>query len=311
MTHHDIPEDDHFNMSFGKKDADADYAKDILEQRLDSLGWKVTLMAIIIPCLIGIIVVIGYFSIRQQVTTFQDSGSATVKEISGTMEARVAEIKAAQTALAQKVDKALPAVEKNTQAIDKAARNINSLISTSKKTTQADDDMKKELSALSTETKRLASELAALSGRTKTLTEGIDGLKAELKRIDTEKAGRAELERVLSHNEQTYTQKLDAAVAKLEKRIQDLEKRIARITQPAPSAAPAPAQNTTPPRAPQVPRGLRKSLCRTDSNAVGAPDPAFDGRSVSSIFNQRPSKPSWLRCGGCLPEYPLPENRSG
>ena len=246
MTHHDIPEDDHFNMSFGKKDADADYAKDILEQRLDSLGWKVTLMAIVIPCLIGIIVVIGYFSIRQQVTTFQDSGSATVKEISGTMEARVAEIKAAQTALAQKVGKALPAVDKNTQAIDKAARNITSLTSTARKTTQAADTMQKELSALSAETKRLSSELAALSGRLKTLTEGIDGVKAELKRLDTEKAGRAELERVLSHNEQTYTQKLDAAVAKMEKQIQDMEKRIARITQPAPAASPAPAQSTTP-----------------------------------------------------------------
>ena len=247
MTHHDIPEDDHFNMSFGKKDVDADYAKDILEQRLDSLGWKVTLMAIIIPCLIGIIVVIGYFSIRQQVTSFQNTGSETVKEISGTMEARVAEINAAQTALAQKVDKVLPAVEKNTQAIDKAARNITSLTSTANKATQTADSMKKEISALSAETKHLASEFATLSGRIKSIQEGIDGVKAELKRIDTEKVGRAELERVLSHNEQTYTRKLEAAVAKLEKRIQDLEKRIARITQPAP----APAKSFSPRQSPR------------------------------------------------------------
>ncbi|MFZ5562570.1 MAG: hypothetical protein ACOZBW_00850 [Thermodesulfobacteriota bacterium] len=247
---HPFPEDEDndFEMSFGKKDGDADYAKDLLEQRLDSMSWKVTLMAIVIPCLIGIIVVIGYFSIRQQVTTFQDTGSATVKEISGTMEAQVTALKKEYGLLAQRVEKTLPTVEKNAAAIDRAVKNLSATTATANKLTQATDAMQKDLAALTAETRRLAGELSTLTGQLKTAQETVAGFKAGLTKLETEKAGRNELERVLSNNEQTYTQKLEAAVAKLEQRIRDLEKRVSQLSQAGsaakPPAAAAPAATT-------------------------------------------------------------------
>lgn len=243
MTHRFPEEEDNdFEMSFGKKDAaDADYAKGILEQRLDSMGWKVTLMAIIIPCLLGIIVVIGYFSIRQQVTMFQDSGSATVKEISGTMEAQVTALKKEYALLAQRVDKTLPAVERNSLAIDKAVKNISAVTATAGKLTQTTDATQKELSALTAETKRLAAEAAALPGRLKALQDAVDGFKAGLTKLETDKAGRNELERVLSSN----AQKMEAATTKFEQRIRELERRVSQLSQPAPAAKPPAATSGT------------------------------------------------------------------
>lgn len=119
-------EDQEFNVDFDQKEQDDAYAREILEQKVDSLGWKVALTAIIVPCLIGVIVVIGYFHIQKQVKDFRSTGAAEVRELTNDLEAKVNVLEARQQKLNAKITDVPPAIEKNANAIDAAEKRARS-----------------------------------------------------------------------------------------------------------------------------------------------------------------------------------------
>lgn len=217
---------------FGKSDQDADYIR-IIEGRLDSLGWKVALISIVLPCLIAIVVVMGYFSIRQKVTEFQDSGAATVRKLSNSMEERMAALQKSHDALSGRVEQAARAIKKNSGLLARAQRDIRSVGAEGRKIAKNVGAVKKDVGRLfndvgklSNDVGRLSKDLALLDGRVNKLQNAVDGLRAQLDGLDKEKAGRDELERVLSNNTQTYKKELDAAVKELGIKIKALEKRL-------------------------------------------------------------------------------------
>ncbi len=61
---------------------------DILEQRVEKLGTKVTLIAILFPVLIGVIFTVAYFDIKKRVYTMQDTGVERLAKLSEELESK-------------------------------------------------------------------------------------------------------------------------------------------------------------------------------------------------------------------------------
>lgn len=246
-----------FNVSFDKKEPDSEHAREFLEGKVDSLRWKVLLLSIIVPCLIAVIVVVGYFSIQEKVINFRDIGTTEVQQLSHILETRMADLSRQQQTLQSQVEGVLPQTKDNRTDIKNIQYNLN----ISKKSRE---NLKQRLTELEEAKAPLDNRVAVLSQSAEKTTERIAVFKEELRALQAtaesiikEKANRDELERVVAAYEQKLLKKIDTLSAGLENQIATLARKLptsktsstSTPTPPPPtSAGPSnPPEATSPP----------------------------------------------------------------
>jgi predicted nucleic acid-binding Zn-ribbon protein len=102
--------------------------------RLDSLSLKVTLIAIIMPCLIGIVMVFGYLDMNRRVSLFKDTGSQEVRSASKDMERMVSSLQVKnarmEKLLAEELGKLKTRLATLETKISKARKDVDFITST-------------------------------------------------------------------------------------------------------------------------------------------------------------------------------------
>lgn len=277
----------HFKIGTDEENPDTLLQAEISDQRVDKLSQRVTVIAILIPCIVILIMVFGYFDIKKRFVAIQGSGEKEVKSLSKNIESSYSSLSVQFAKLDKTVQEKITGIEEQAGGLQKDLKNIHNSL----KSLYASKSSRKELKILIGKLDKkfavIEKNINALAAAIKNLdnkinqnfteiNEAVSGSKAETTEVKQQVAALAEsmidrkdLEIALKAEQQSYQQhmadlstdvKKNVAMARvkikeLEKRLSALEKRpIPAPEPPAPSApqptpATAPAQPSKPPAA--------------------------------------------------------------
>ena len=256
---------------------DSIYISDAENLRIEKLSTRVTLVAVLIPCLLVIVLVIAYLDIKNRVVNTQNTGSMGVQNLSKDLESRFSNLSLKQAKIedqladqAKALETANAAMQVNlkktttalTQRID-GKLDQSALTALSKKMGASIAGLQKETADLSAAFSKFDEELAA---QILVMAEGLkkdQGRLAEIEqktqRLDSEKLSRDSmnlalgLERLgLQEMVKDRIREVDKKLAAMNSQLSLLNQRLdtlARQAGPAPtaSAAPKPSGPTVPP----------------------------------------------------------------
>ena len=251
--------------------------------RIEKLSTRITLVAVLIPCLLVVVLTVAYLDIKHRVISTQNTGSMGVQNLSKDLDSRFSSLSLRQA----KIDEQMAA---NTAAIDTATAalkvNLKKGIDEINKAVAAKADQS-ELQALA---KKTGSELSALHKSADELNAAFDKFDEELagqilriaetlkndqdrlenvekkaQRLETEKLGKESLDLALGLERLTIQEmvkdrirELDKKLAALSKQIDDLNQRVkaqAQARRAAPTPAPSPRPTPPPALSSDTPSG--------------------------------------------------------
>ena len=164
-------EDEDMDFVFGSHEDDAQLRDEAIYGNIDKLGNRITLFAVILPCIIGIILVFGYFNIKSRVAQVSDSGSQEVKNVSRDMERVLSQLQVRHAKLEKKMNE-------NIAEINQSISSLNQKIKQAKKSIDFLAASKANKKNLSPQIKKLRSSLASL-------TEDLQAVSAKTDTLDT------------------------------------------------------------------------------------------------------------------------------
>ncbi|MFP4445439.1 MAG: hypothetical protein ACLFPD_04240 [Desulfosudaceae bacterium] len=236
------PEQDDFTVSFDAGENEGIYVGEALEKRVDSLGWRVTLLTVIVPCLIAVVIVMAYFGITRKVADVKETGTAAVKNMAQAYDQQVIALEAAQQELQSNLDQVREDLQKDLTSVDKtAAAGVRA----------AKDRISQAVTQVGSLEKKVASlekRLTDLAAKTTTLTEtlaavqkDLDTLAADMKNLKSGKADKTTLDQRLADLESKMRTLVEQAGGKSENRLVALSERLQRLEERVNTLEKAPA----------------------------------------------------------------------
>jgi chromosome segregation ATPase len=278
-------EDARFTIRDEENAPDSLYVADAENLRIEKLSTRITLVAVLIPCLLVIVVTIAYLDIKNRVVKTQNTGSMGVQNLAKDLESRFSSLSLKQA----KIEKAL--AEKS-QTLDTAAAGLqvnlkkataelkrvvdakpdrSALDALEKKTEAGIAALRKEVAGLDALRKEIAGLNAALGTFDDELADQIqimaDGLKkdrgrlekveSKTRQLEAEKLGKSSMElslrlerlavqEMVKEQIRDVRKKLAAMDRRIENLSQRLEKRVTEVPVPPPGAPAVPESKTQP-----------------------------------------------------------------
>jgi len=169
--------DDASRFTIRDRDAEPDamYIADAENLRIEKLSTRVTLVAVLIPCLLVVVLAIAYLDIKNRVVNTQNSGSMGVQNLSKDLESRFSNLSLKQAKMEEQLAETSKTLETATAALqvnlkkattelkritdDKVERSAMAAISN--KTEASVAALQKDVADLNTEFGKFDEELAA------------------------------------------------------------------------------------------------------------------------------------------------------
>ena len=262
------------------------YQDELHDLRMEKLSHRVTLLTILIPCLIGVILIITYLDIKDLVTVSQTTGSQGMQALSEEVNSKFSQLSLKEAKLEETITQKLSALEKNTAVIQarlrtaqKAIVKTQAVMAPKSQVEQALADINQTLAPLPQKVEAASgyaqSVADTLSQKRATLTTSIEALNATTLKIPTElialSAGKIDeetLDKRMQAERKALQKEWAQSVKKLEKSIKALQQMHAPAQtgsasgtssapppkQSAPAAKAPPAQNPAPQPAPSTPK---------------------------------------------------------
>lgn len=263
-------EDNIDNFKFGSDQENPDEvlkdASQIQGNRISKLSRRVTILAVILPCLIGVTLFFLYLDLKDRVAQNQTTGSRSMENLGRDLDARLQDVTARLTQLeagiterAAETEKSVGALKTQIGKLESALKNENESL---KKIDAAKAD-KKDQESLSSQLTTIATQLktldAAFSDRLSTMSAAVletesdvVALKGDVANLQESKIDGKTLKNEIDLQQQRLTvlsndvtkkmASLQAEIRKLEKDLQQARQsyRPPPTTKPPVSTAPAP-----------------------------------------------------------------------
>lgn len=240
-----------FQFSADEEEPEAILQDELRELKIEKLGQRVTLLTILIPCMIGIILVITYLDIKDRVTRSYDTGAIGVQKLSKDLASKFSSLSLEQAKIKDIQANKLPELEKSAAFLKSRLTKLQESMTQLSASTISKDELtrvtktltkniadipqslKPEFEALALTNDRLSEDYRKLSSDIKVLSEGmaeinirISTISKEIETIGEKSIDRDELELALKLKEIGYRQSLLDKTALLEKEIQTLRKEL-------------------------------------------------------------------------------------
>jgi DNA repair exonuclease SbcCD ATPase subunit len=266
-----------FKFNSDQKDADALYQEEVRDLRFEKLNQRITLLAILLPCLIGVMVYFGYRTLTSRVDRTQDSGAMEVRSLVKDLDSKSAELASRISALESGLTEKLTAVDKRLQAAEGQLKKTDEIIGKLKvtvadKQTQSDtlskfenslSSVRKELAALpklneevhttAEKVERLetaqSKEFGDLNKKMEAQADDLNTLEKNVSSSLEKKVGMQTLELELLKAKKQYQQLLELSAQALNDKIQSVEDRLETPAKNPELGRPA-IPSRTPPTAP-------------------------------------------------------------
>ncbi len=164
-----------FKMSLDERGNDSGLPNDMEDSRIKKLNHKITLIAILIPCIITAILLIAYLDITKRVIKSHDTETVQVENLSQDLESRLTALSNENHTLKESTEKRLQALDQIasdfTLSKKKAKKQIQSLKTENKELSHTVTDTKKAVTALKTEMENVLLEVGNFAGLSKAIEE--------------------------------------------------------------------------------------------------------------------------------------------
>ena len=297
-----------FQFSADENEPEAILQDELQELKIEKLGQRVTLLTILIPCMIGVILVITYLDIKDRVTRSHDTGAIGVQKLSKDLASKFSSLSLEQAKIKDIQAKKLPELEKSAaflkaritklqESINKmsaSAINRNELARVTKTLTDKLADIPKDLqpefeelalvdNQIVNDYNQVSSDIKVLSDSMVEIDARMDTIKKEMETLSENAINKDDLELTLKLKEIGYRQSLLDKTALLEKEIQSLRKEIkdlqknnrgasgvAPATQPPAPASQTPVteNDTTKPAGDESETSLEPKPVTTESGGI-------------------------------------------
>ncbi len=277
---------DKFEIRFDDTAPEPIDPEDMEERRIDRLRLRITLVAILIPCLLGLLLLAGYLDLKRRMTAVDSTGSTEVKKVSKNLESSFSSVSVQVAKLEEELQGRLDSMEKTLGAMDQRLGKFEKELSRLDRTKAGAKDLSaaianEEKARSEADEKRDATLAELIAGRreqnqkiaeTKTELEDavnrVDSLKTAVQALEAEVETLSELRTDLKvvdlarkNDKEALEKALNSTAGDLKKRIEDLSGRLADLTRKlsaeseTPPAKPAstagkPAARPSPPPAP-------------------------------------------------------------
>jgi len=248
--------------------------------RLKKLSRKINLFTVLVPLLLVLILVFGYFDIRRKFDNFHISGSSDVQALSKDLDSKFSSLSIRQAKIEALLNEKIAAMEKTAARLEQNLAKTEKTLSGVQSSTPDKQELAgiiaeidKTLAPIHTDIKRLASEIKKISSEAKSLQDklgkesgnlaaAVSGLQKEIGALKTDTAALASTridkktfdltnrhaekfnQQKLNDLEKSLSEKIDALHNQI-RALEDRQKKSAAIgTTPA---MPKPALSTPPP----------------------------------------------------------------
>ena len=280
-----------FKIGGDDQENDAVMQNELQELKIEKLSQRVMLLTILIPCMIGIIVVISYLDIKDRVSRTQNTGAIGVQKLSKDLDSKFSSLSLEQAKLKEIHDKKLPALEKNTAFLQTRLKKVQASIKGLEASKIERDELVKvadelnarfsivaehehsELQAFTIADENLNAKAEAMSKQVgemaeaySQLSEKLTDLQNTLSEVSTAKIDKNELDLALKLKEIGFRQEILDATSTMGKKIDSLQKQIdqlkkVRAASPAPQPEPVPTEENpgaAQPNAEQAPDSIEE-----------------------------------------------------
>jgi DNA repair exonuclease SbcCD ATPase subunit len=252
---------DSFQFRMDEVSPDAVLREDQQDSRINKLGRKLILMAVLIPCVIGVVLFFLYLDLKKRVVQGQDVDSKTFQNLSRDIDSRsgdlLSRLEAVESALANRdseIEKRIDSVKFRLYKAENRIKNVNK----AKADKESQQAMAENLEKLSTQ---LAGLNTTFSENFDDITAGLFKVRQDVTKLQVdvttlvkEKIDRQTLAEEISRGQQKQEEKLTTLSGNMNKRFQAIQKdlealesqlaSVRRSGQPPQSSAPAPTPRT-------------------------------------------------------------------
>jgi len=296
-----------FQFSADDDEPEAILQDELRELKIEKLGQRVTLLTILIPCMIGVILVITYLDIKDRVTRSYDTGAIGVQKLSKDLASKFSSLSLEQAKINDIQAKTIPELEKSAaflkSRITKLQKSMSQVTAStisrdeltrvaenlSNKITDIPQELKPDFDALTRadeqmaeDTQRMSDELKLLSDSMAEIDNRLASIRKKIETVGENTVKRDELELALKLKEIGYRQSLLDKTAILEKEIQALRKEIKDLK--ASKRVPANVAPVTQPASPISQKPASES--KTTKPATSKPATVESGGIVEQTIDQ-------------------------
>ncbi len=269
-----------FRFSMDEVSPDMVLREDLQDTRIDRLSRRITIIAVLIPCIIGVVLFFLYLNLKKQVIQNQDTGTQSVQNLSRDIQQQLHDLSVKTTDLENAIANRAASIEKRVDELKfrlYKAENSLKKIGESKagldeqqalskriateaaRMSSMDESYAKKISALSATTSELNAKTAELSDSAVRADRDIAMMRVQMSVIEKNTIDREFLEQELNKEEQNREKKLEIMSGELDKKLNQIrndlkkvEKEVAglrkiKASSPPASKAPAPRPPAPPP----------------------------------------------------------------
>lgn len=272
--------EDHSRFTIHDDEAapDSIFIADAENLRIEKLSNRVTLVAVLIPCLLVVVLAVAYLDIKNRVINTQNTGSMGVQNLSKDLESRFSKLSLKQAKIDQQLEETVETMQTATAALQvnlkktkteikriaKAKPDHSALAAMAKKTDGAMADLKKEIADLNTAFGNFDEELAA---QILLMAEGLKkdqgrlaAIEQKTHQLETQQLSKDSMELTLGLERialqemvKDKVRALEKKLARISKQIDGLSQRMDAQTQKVSPSPPAPSATPLPPAATDTP----------------------------------------------------------
>jgi len=259
-----------FKFSIDEESPDELLREDLQDSRIDKLSRRITILAVLIPCIIGVVLFFLYLDLKKRVILNQDTGSQSVQNLSRDFDARLYELSTKYSEMENNLATRAAAIEKRIDSLkfrlyksENRVKKVNAAKVDKKDQENVIKRVEKVSSQISGLDKIFAKKFSELTATVDKTQQDMIKIQADISTLIVNKIDSKTFKQELSREQAIQEERLTLLTGDLEKKlkaaekdIENLQKNIKKIHKPAsappspkkPSgaAAPSPQSSSTP-----------------------------------------------------------------
>ncbi|MGW8324904.1 MAG: hypothetical protein ACWGNI_04300 [Desulfobacterales bacterium] len=230
-----------FEISMDDEVPEFQTQEDFDDQKIEKLHKRITRISIIIPCLVVLIILAGYFDLKKNLSSINTEGNMGVQTLSKELESKFSSLSIKEAKIEETLDKKIEALEKATSSLQASSKEADTAIryirSARKKDNESSESaiqqIENKLASIVKDLDKISSDLNAMdktfSAKLAILSQSTDSSKNALQTIRSDissiKSSKADLT-ALKDQQKVYQLALRQLTSSLEDRIKSVEKRL-------------------------------------------------------------------------------------
>jgi hypothetical protein len=228
---------------------DSIYAADAENLRIEKLSTRVTLVAVLIPCLLVIVLAVAYLDIKNRVVSTQNTGSIGVQNLSKDLESRFSSLSLKQAKLEEQLAENTKTMETATAALQvkinksitefkgniESKANRSDLTALAKKTEAGMSALKGDVADLKASFAKfdedLAGQILLMAEGLKKDQERVVAVEKKTQQLDTEKLSKESLNLSLGLERLALQELVKDKIREVEKKLARMDKQIDALSQ--------------------------------------------------------------------------------